>query len=85
MLIYFYIDMLSVRIGKDLKEKMFKYKHVNWSEVIRRNIKRELKNLERRDLARALLLNERYLIKPDEGFSSVKEIRKWRELKWSGG
>ncbi len=77
--------MLSVRIGEDLKEKMSKYKHVNWSEVIRRSIKRELKNLERRDLARALLLNERYLVKPDEDFSSVKEIRKWRELGWSGG
>ncbi len=77
--------MLSVRIGEDLKEKMPKYKHVNWSEVIRRSIRKELKNLERRDLARALLLNEKYLVKPDEGFSSVKEIRKWRELGWPRG
>lgn len=76
--------MISVRIGEELKEKMSKYKHVNWSEVIRRGIKRELKNLERRDLARALLLNEKYLVKPDKGYSSVEEIRRWRELRWSG-
>ncbi len=68
-----------------MKEKMSKYKHVNWSEVIRRSIRKELKNLERRDLARSLLLNEMYLVKPDEGFSSVMEIRKWRELGWSRG
>ena len=71
--------MISVRVGDELKRRMAKYRHVNWSEVVRRAIRRELEELEARNLAKALLLNETYTITPEEGFSSVKEIRKWRE------
>ncbi len=75
--------MISVRIGEELKRKMSKYKHINWSEVVRRAIIREIDAQERRDLAKALLLNEKHVIKPDKEFSSVEEIRRWREkVRW---
>ncbi len=33
----------------------------------------------KRDLVLALLLNERNLILPDEGYDSTKVIREWRQ------
>jgi len=64
---------------------MEKYSYINWSEVIRRAIaeviekeesKRKEKDYER--IKRAAL-RTRKLVRRIEGWSSVEEIRKWRE------
>jgi hypothetical protein len=76
--------MISIRIDDDLKQKMVKLKHINWSEVVRQAIKGVLSGEEARNLARAVLLNERNLVKPDDGFRVVDVIRGWREaVRWS--
>jgi Arc/MetJ-type ribon-helix-helix transcriptional regulator len=76
--------MISVRIDDDLKRKMGKFKHINWSEVIRQAINDVLSGEEARNLAKAVLLNERNLVKPDDGFRAVDVIRGWREaVRWS--
>jgi len=71
--------LIKVRVDEELKKRMSRFKNVNWSEVARRAILDVLKREEERNLATALLLNERNIIKPEEGFSSVKVIRRWRE------
>jgi len=77
--------VVSFRIDKNLKRKMEKYSYINWSEVIRRAIaeviekeesKRKEKDYER--IKRAAL-RTRKLVRRIEGWSSVEEIRKWRE------
>jgi len=69
---------ISVRVDKDLKRRMNRLKHVNWSEVLRQAIIRTLDGKGERNLARAVLLNERNVLVPDEGFESTKVIREWR-------
>jgi len=70
--------VISVRVDKETKRKMDVYKHINWSEVIREAIKEKLRS-EERNLARAILLNEKLRKKAPEGWDSVRMIRFWRE------
>jgi len=75
--------IITVRIEDDLKRRMEKIKHINWSEVMRQAIIRVLGEEEGQNLAKAVLLNERNVIVPDEGYSSVEIIREWREkVRW---
>ncbi|MEM2507036.1 MAG: hypothetical protein QXF61_08360 [Nitrososphaeria archaeon] len=71
--------LITVRVDEELKKRMSRFKNINWSEIIRKAILDTLKREEERNLAIALLLNEKNVITPDEGFSSVEVIRKWRE------
>ena len=73
---------MSFRISKELKERMDKLKHINWSEVVRRAIyevivreeaKLRGKSIER--LRRAVLKCEE-LSRKVKGWSVVEEIRK---------
>jgi len=72
------MGLITVRIDDETKKKMERLKHINWSEVVSEVIIKVLKQEEERNLARALLLNERNVIVPDEGYSSVEVIRKRR-------
>jgi len=75
--------IITVRIEDDLKRRMEKIKHINWSEVMRQAIIRVLGEEEGQNLAKAVLLNERNVIVPDKGYSSVEIIREWREkVRW---
>lgn len=77
------MEVVSFRIPKELKKKMKQLKHINWSKVIREKIEEIIEKEENRNLAIALLLNEKAVITPDEGWSSTDEIRKWREsIRW---
>jgi len=77
------VEVVSFRIPKELKKKMKQLKHINWSKVIREKIEEIIEKEENRNLAIALLLNEKAVITPDEGWSSTDEIRKWREsIRW---
>jgi len=53
------MPVISVRIDDELKRKMDKYKFINWSEVIRLELAKFIERLESRNLAGALLLNEK--------------------------
>jgi len=75
--------IITVRIDDDLKRRMEKVKHINWSEVVRQAIIGVLGQEEGQNLAKAVLLNERNTIVPDEGYSSVEIIKEWRKkVRW---
>ncbi|MFQ6075297.1 MAG: hypothetical protein ACE5Z5_04060 [Candidatus Bathyarchaeia archaeon] len=77
------VAIITVRVDDELKRRMERVKHVNWSEVVRQAIIRTLGHEEGQNLAKAVLLNERNVIVPDEGYSSVEIIREWREkVRW---
>ncbi len=77
------LPIITVRVDEELKKRMDRLKHINWSEVIRRAIIEVVEREEARNLAKAVLLNERARIKPEPGYSSVDVIRKWREtVRW---
>ena len=77
--------VVSFRISEELKRRMEELKHINWSEVVRRAIaevvEREELKMCRKDLSRirsAIIRAER-LSRRVEGWSSVEELRRWRE------
>lgn len=76
--------VISFRISKELKEKMDRLKHINWSEVVRMAIVEEIRIQEMllsRDPERALrasmLIDS--LRRKAPNWNSVEEIRRWRE------
>jgi len=80
-------EVISFRVRKELKEKMEKLRHINWSEVIRKaiedTIRREESKLRSKDRARmkAAALRTDPLRREVTGWSSVEEIRRWREVR----
>ena len=77
--------VVSFRISKELKKRMDRLKHINWSEVVKRAIQevvvREEARLRGKDvvrLKRAVLKSEE-LSRRVKGWSSVEGIRRWRE------
>ncbi len=53
------MPVISARVDDELKKKMDKYKYINWSEIIRTEIVKIIGRLEGRNIAEALLINER--------------------------
>ncbi len=77
--------VVSFRIDRRIKRKMDELRHVNWSEVVRRAIVEVIEREEARRrekdalrIKRAALRSEK-LSRKVEGWSSVEEIRRWRE------
>jgi len=79
--------IISVRIDRELKKEMDKFSYINWSEVIRRAIEKKIEEeksrVREKDMARIRRASEitKKLRRRVEGWSSVDEIRKWRELR----
>ncbi len=77
--------VVSFRIDRELKRRMDELRHINWSEVVRRAIAevvaRELARREEKDFVRIrrAVLRSKKLVRRVEGWSSVEEIRRWRE------
>jgi len=69
----------SIRIDPELKEKMDSLKHLNWSEILRKAIRSEIRNETEISKAKAVLLNEKIRKIAPENFNSVEIIRKFRE------
>ncbi len=67
-----------VRVDPELKKRMKRFSYINWSEVIRQAILAKLEELEQRNLAEALLINEKLRKKAPEGWDSARVIREWR-------
>ena len=78
-------SVVSFRISKELKRRMDRLKHINWSEVVRKAIQevvaREEAKLMSKDLSRIrrAALKSEELSRSIEGWNSVEEIRRWRE------
>jgi len=77
--------IVSFRINEKLKRRMEEFSYINWSEVVRRAIaeviareeaKRSKKDINR--IKRAALKSEE-MSRHVESWSSVEEIRRWRE------
>ncbi len=77
------MPVISVRIDDELKKKMDKYKYINWSEIIRKEIVKIIERLESRNLAEALLINEK--LKRKSTTDTTKIIREWRERRYREG
>jgi Arc/MetJ-type ribon-helix-helix transcriptional regulator len=79
--------VVSFRIDRRLKERMEKLRHINWSEVVRRaieeTVRREEARLREKDRSRIAWASARMdeLRRRVEGWSSVEEIRRWREAR----
>ncbi len=75
-MIYFGKDnimpVISVRIDDELKR--------NWSEIIRTEIAKVIERLESRNLAEALLLNEK--LRRKSTIDTTKIIREWRKKRY---
>ena len=61
------MSTITVRIDPEIKKRMKKYSYINWSEVIRRAILEKLNEEEKRNIAEALLINEKLRRKAPKG------------------
>jgi len=72
------MTVITVRVDEETKAKMDSV-DVNWSEVIRSAIKRRIEEEKRRNLAKAVLINEE-LRRPTRGEERAEEIiRRFRD------
>ena len=62
---------------------MDKYKYINWSEIIRTEIVKIIERLESRNLAEALLINEK--LRRKSTADTTKIIREWKERRYGEG
>jgi len=75
------MSTVTVRVPREIRELMKKYRNVNWSEVVREAILKKIREESERNLAEAVLLNEKLRRKAPEGGDSVKVIRNWRRMR----
>ncbi|MEM2922609.1 MAG: hypothetical protein QXF26_09885 [Candidatus Bathyarchaeia archaeon] len=73
--------VITIRVDEKTKEMMSRIE-VNWSEVIRDAIKRRIKEERTKNLAKAILINER-LMKRSRGELKAEEIiRRFRDERY---
>ena len=75
---------ISVRVDEKMKKEMERLKQVNWSEVIRVAIKERLNQEKQKNLAKAVLINEKIRKIAPKGYDSTSVIREWRERRSQG-
>ncbi|MDF2954490.1 hypothetical protein [Candidatus Alkanophaga liquidiphilum] len=75
------MPLVTVRVDERLKREMERLSHINWSEVVRKALERKVKEESGRNLAEAVLLNEKLRKKAPEGWDSAEVIRAWRRRK----
>ena len=73
------MSSISVRIDLELKKLMESHKHINWSEIIRQAIAKKLQNEQKKNIARAVLINEKIRKKAPDNYDSTEIIRKFRD------
>ncbi len=81
------MEVVSVKVDKETRNKMRRLANVNWSETIRRAINETIereelaeRNVDPRDIREGLKIAQS-IRRPSKGWDSTKEIRKWRELR----
>jgi len=72
---------ITVRISPEVKKLMKKYRYINWSEVVREAILNKIREEERKNLAEALLINEKLRRSAPKNWDSTEVIKKWRRLR----
>ena len=75
------MEVVSVKVDKETRDKMRRLSYINWSETVRRAIEaEELKNrnVDPRDI-RAGLAIAASIRRKSGGWDSTEEIRKWRD------
>ena len=77
-------EIVSLRVGKELKEKMKMYSHINWSAILRKVLLEEINKLHRIDRVRAIRAlksadNIRHSGIFNSGKKGVEIIREWRD------
>jgi hypothetical protein len=73
------MSVIMIRVDDQTREKMNKLSHVNWSRVLRDAIDKKLAEESSRNLAMAVLLNDKVKKRAPPGWDSVETIRYWRE------
>lgn len=73
------MEIFSVRIDSKTREDMKKLKHINWSEVVRQAIRKRIEKEKRKNVAKAVLLNERVRKKSSSKQDTTEIIREWRD------
>ena len=69
-------DVLSIRIPKELKEKMKEYPHVDWKRVIIDSIEEKIKLLEAERLLREIEeMNEKLDVSDVPAWKMIREDR----------
>ena len=81
------MEVVSAKVDKQVRDKMRRLGHVNWSEVIRSalitKIKEEeakLRSVDKASLIEASSMTDR-IRKSSKGWDSTEEIRRWREAR----
>jgi len=84
------MSVVTVRVDDELKKRMDRLSHVNWSEVVRRAIAERIaleetlassRIIDVRRLEEAIRDQDRLRSKTTGKWSGTEEIRKWRELR----
>ncbi|MGI0080612.1 MAG: hypothetical protein ACRECH_13430 [Nitrososphaerales archaeon] len=76
------MSIVTVRVDEETRKKMSRMRHVNWSSVLREAIDKKLVQESGRDLANAVLTNDKLRKKAPSGWNSVEVIRFWREHRY---
>jgi len=79
------MEVVSVKVDSETKQRMRRLSRVNWSETIRRAIEKTIeeeelreRNVKPRDVRKARLMADS-IRRPSKGWDSTREIRKWRD------
>ncbi len=81
--------LISIRVPKELHEKMKRYRHINWSEVARQAFEEAIEREEQRQRIRESLevideiwsrLRREY---GDIEYDSAQAIREWRDRRFA--
>ncbi len=70
---------ISVRVPDEIKKKMKKLSHINWSEELREVILKIINKEENKNIAKALLANEELRKDAPSNWDSTELIRYWRD------
>ncbi|TLX98168.1 MAG: hypothetical protein E6K96_01315 [Thaumarchaeota archaeon] len=81
------MEVVSVKVDKETRNKMRRLANADWSETIRRAINETIereelaeRNVDPRDIKEGLKIAQS-IRRPSKGWDSTKEIRKWRDLR----
>jgi Arc/MetJ-type ribon-helix-helix transcriptional regulator len=75
------MTVITVRINEEIKKMMNKI-NINWSEFIREAIRNKIEEERRRNLAKAVLINERIRKKSKGEMKAEEIIRKFRDKRY---
>jgi len=77
-------EVISVRVGKELREKMKSYDYINWSSIVRKALAEEIEKIKTLDKNRAIAAaRDMDKIRKsgvfDGGKTGAEIIREWRD------